>query len=182
VLFVLSWIVSQHKDVFTENYSYRQTGQEASFVTPIFELGGHTSDVDLTINTGLDNDWAYFNLALINEQTGEAYDFGREVSYYHGYDSDGSWSEGGRKDTATLGSIPPGHYYLRVEPEMDPGHGVNYTLSIERDVPMFSWLWLALAALIVPPFFLSARGWAFEYKRWQESDFPIVTQTGGDDD
>ncbi len=182
VLFVLSWIVSQHKDVFQENYSYRQTGQEASFVTPIFELGGHTSDVDLTINTGLDNDWAYFNLALINEQTGEAYDFGREVSYYHGYDSDGSWSEGGRKDTATLGSIPPGRYYLRVEPEMDPGHGVNYTLSIERDVPMFTWLWLALAALVVPPFFLTARGWAFEYKRWQESDFPIVTQSGGDDD
>lgn len=184
LLFVVLTIMAQRKEVLHDDYTYRQTGQEASFVTPVFALGGHTSDVDININTSLDNDWAYFNLALINEQTGAAYDFGREVSYYYGSDSDGSWSEGERTNTATLGSIPPGNYYLRVEPEMDPSHSVNYTLSIERDVPIFSWFWVAAIALILPPAFLSARGWGFEYKRWQDSDYPIVTQssTGGDDD
>ena len=176
LLFIVMSMLAQRKEVLHENYTYRQTGQEASFVTPVFELGGHTSDVDININTSLDGDWAYFNLALINEQTGEAYDFGREVSYYHGYDSDGSWSEGSTHDSATLGSIPPGNYYLRVEPEMDAGHSVAYTLSIERDVPLFSWFWVTAIALIVPPLFLSARGWGFEYKRWQDSDYPIVTQ------
>ena len=37
-----------------------------------------------TINTNLINNWAYFNLTLINETTGDAFDFGREVSYYAG--------------------------------------------------------------------------------------------------
>ena len=50
----------------------------------------------MTINTDLNNDWAYLSLALINEDTGVAYDFGKEISYYYGRDSDGSWSEGGR--------------------------------------------------------------------------------------
>ena len=184
LLFLLLSMMAQRKNAFSESYSYRQTGQEASFVTPIFELGGHTSNVDIKLNTSLDNDWAYFNFALINEETGEAYDFGREVSYYYGADSDGSWSEGKRSDEATLGSIPPGKYYLRVEPEMDAGHAVAYTLSVERDVPLFSWFWLAALALIVPPAIFSTRGWSFEFKRWQDSDYPIVTQSsaGGDDD
>jgi hypothetical protein len=175
--------MAARKIVFENTFYHHQTGQEASFVTPIFDLPGHTSDVDIKIDTDLDNNWAYFNFALINEQTGEAYDFGREVSYYHGYDSDGSWTEGNRNDEATLGSIPPGRYYFRVEPEMDGGSGVGYSIVVRRDVPSFSWFWLAAIALIVPPAFLSARGWSFEYKRWQDSDFPLVTQTkSGDDD
>lgn len=185
LLFILLSAMAQRKQAFSDSYNYRQSSQEASFVTPVFELGGHTSNVDITLNTSLENDWAYFNFALINEETGEAYDFGREVSYYYGTDSDGSWSEGKRDDEATLGSIPPGKYYLRVEPEMDAGHAVSYTLSVERDVPMFSWFWVAALALLLPPAFFSARGWSFEYKRWQESDFPIVTSqssSSGDDD
>jgi hypothetical protein len=183
LLFILLSMMASRKIVFENTFYHHQTGQESSFVTPIFDLPGHTSDVDINIDTDLDNNWAYFNFALINEQTGEAYDFGREVSYYHGTDSDGSWTEGNRNDEATLGSIPPGRYYLRVEPEMDSGSGVGYSIVVRRDVPSFSWFWLAAIALIVPPAFLSARGWSFEYKRWQDSDYPIVTQTSsGDDD
>jgi hypothetical protein len=183
VLFFLLAAMAQRKQVFTDSYSYRQTGQEASFVTPVFDLPGHMSNVDIELNTNLDNNWAYFNFALINEETGEAYDFGREVSYYYGTDSDGSWSEGGRTDEATIGSIPPGKYYLRIEPEMDAGRSVAYTVRVVRDVPRFSWFWLTALALLIPPALFSTRGWSFEYKRWQESDYPIVTTTSsGDDD
>ena len=38
-------------------------------------------------------------LALINDDTGVAYDFGKEVSYYFGRDSDGSWTEGADRQT-----------------------------------------------------------------------------------
>jgi hypothetical protein len=51
---------------------------------------------------------------LINDQTGQTFDFGREVSYYH--DSDGS--EGSRNNSVIVPSVPSGQYYLRVEPEM----------------------------------------------------------------
>jgi hypothetical protein len=143
-------------------------------VTPVFELPGHTSNVELKINTDLDNNWAYFNFALINEQTGEAYDFGREVSYYYGRDSDGSWSEGGRTDTAAIPTVPPGHYYLRVEPEMSPNSiPVHYSLTVTRDVPSMSFFFIAALLLLIPPAFLTARAYRFEYQRWQESDYAI---------
>ena len=93
---------------------------EASFVTPEFELKGRPAAVELAINTDLANDWAYFNFGLINQDTGSAYDFGKEVSYYAGRDSDGAWSEGDRSSKVVIPTVPPGrHYYLRVEPEME---------------------------------------------------------------
>src|SRR6266576_632867 len=113
-------VSAQNKQMFTGSYKYdsRQHG-EASFVTNDFELGGHTSNVEVETSTDLDNHWIYLNYALINEDTGQAFDFGREVSYYHGYDSDGSWSEGGPNDKVAVPSVPAGRYYLRVEPESD---------------------------------------------------------------
>ena len=70
---------------------------EASFVTDVFNLDGRTSNVEVTTSADVNNYWIYLNYALINQDTGQAWDFGREVSYYHGYDSDGSWTEGSRK-------------------------------------------------------------------------------------
>jgi len=47
------------------------------------------------------------NYALINQDSGQAWDFGREVSYYHGYDSDGSWHEGKQADEVVIPERPP---------------------------------------------------------------------------
>ena len=62
----------------------------------------------MALDTNLDQDWAYFNLALINDTTGDAYDFGREVSYYH--DSDGS--EGSPKSSILIPAVAPGTYQV----------------------------------------------------------------------
>ena len=92
---------------------------ESSFVTPIFEIGPRPSNVEVSITTNARNNWIYFDLALINADTGDAYDFGREVSYYSGTDSDGNWTEGSDRDDAVLPTTAPGRYYLRVEPETE---------------------------------------------------------------
>ena len=92
-------MAARNEQVFTGYYKYNSNQRgEASFVTDVFEVKGHTSNVQLTTSTDLNNRWIYLNYALINEDTGQAFDFGREVSYYHGYDSDGSWSEGSAND------------------------------------------------------------------------------------
>ena len=68
--------------MFTGYYKYDSNHRgEASFVTDDFELKGHTSNVELKTSTDLNNRWIYLNYALINEATGQAFDFGREVSY-----------------------------------------------------------------------------------------------------
>lgn len=172
-LSALFYATARNEQVFEQAYSF-DTGRrgEASFVTSPFELKGRTSDVELTTNAHLDNNWIYLNYALIDQDTGRAFDFGREVSYYHGYDQDGSWSEGSRKDTVTIPSVPPGRYYLRVEPESDYRRGtIYYTISIRRDVPQASFFGLGALALLVPAGLMTWRSLNFEHLRWAESSF-----------
>jgi len=125
------------------------------------------------------NHWIYLNYALINQDTGQAWDFGREVSYYHGYDSDGSWSEGKQTDTVVVPSVPPGHYFLRIEPEVDPSlPRIPYSVEVRRDVPVFGIYGIAFLALLVPALVISWRAYTFERSRWSESDHPPMQISG----
>jgi hypothetical protein len=120
VVAIMFGALSRGDMVFDEHYHYSPADRgEPSFVTKEFDVEGRTSNVEVTIRTNLINNWAYFNLALINETTGDAFDFGREVSYYAGNDSDGAWSEGNQESVAVIPRVPAGRYYLRVEPEME---------------------------------------------------------------
>ncbi len=80
-------------------------------------------------------------LALINSQTDQAFDFGREVSYY----DEGGETEGSRSDHVLIPSVAAGGTYLRVEPEGDTKSSatVHYDLTIRRDVPNYAFFVLA---------------------------------------
>jgi len=175
-------MAARNEEVFTGYYKYNSNQRgESSFVTEDFEVKGHTSNVQLTTTTDLNNRWIYLNYALINVDTGKAFDFGREVSYYHGYDSDGSWSEGSANDTVAVPMVPPGRYYLRVEPEGDPGYGMTYyTIRVKRDVPQYSFYAIALGALLLPAILLTWRSLSFEHLRWSESDHPPIKLGDGE--
>ncbi len=173
VLMAVVAILEARDRVFERSYRFTPgSAGEPSFVTDVFELKGRPSAVKVAVQTDLQNNWAYFHFALINADTGEAYDFGREVSYYFGRDSDGNWTEGGQNDSATLPSVPAGRYYLRVEPEMDANaRTVDYTLTVTRDVPVLAFFWLALPLILLPPAVRTLRSLSFEHQRWQESDY-----------
>lgn len=184
VLMLLCLLFMQNRVVFDQEYVY-VAGRpgEASFVTPTFELGGRRTNVEVETRTSLDNQWIYISYALINDETGEAWDFGREISYYHGQDSDGSWSEGSRNDSATLSSIPSGRYYLRIEPESAPESGprpspIRYRVIVRRDVTGYWMFIVGFVLLLIPPVLVTIRRFKFEAARWAESDYP----PGGDDD
>jgi hypothetical protein len=167
-------------EVFRQEYSanYDAGGPPASFVTDPFELKGRTSNVELSIFTDLNNNWIFYDLALINDQTGQAFDFGREVSYYT--DSDGN--EGSRNDNVVIPSVPSGRYYLRVEPEINRGNlsPVRYRIVLKRDVPNQSFFWVAALLLLIPPILITVRAASFEAARWRESDYAPSTTGGGD--
>jgi hypothetical protein len=193
LLAILFSMFSKNNVVFQQSYQFRTgDGHEPSFVTPVFELKGRTAAIEVAIHANVANNWAYFNLALINEDNGDAFDFGREVSYYSGSDSDGPWSEGGQDSDAYVPSVPPGHYYLRVEPEMDTATGayvrtggkivrqnsMSYSITVKHDVPNYFWFWITALLLMIPPIFHTIRARSFEMKRWMQSDYPPV-QSGG---
>jgi hypothetical protein len=177
-------IFSKRESVLAETHRFSSNDTESSYVTRPFQLTGRTTTVELAVDTDLSNNWAYFNFALINQDTGVAYDFGREVSFYSGSDGDGSWTEGGRTATVLLGSIPPGNYYLRVEPEMEDArtNAITYNLRLRHDVPYFAWFLIAGLLLFVPPLWTTIRSAAFEGQRWKESDYAPTTSSSDDDD
>lgn len=176
-------VASAQRTVFQGSYSYAPwLTTQASFVTPDFELTGRTSNVQLNVSTDLNNNWTYFSFALINEDTGQDFDFGREVSYYR--DSDGA--EGSPNNSVIIPRVPAGKYYLRVEPEMDSKstRSVRYEITLRRDVPNYTFFWLAALLLIIPPIVITVRSAGFEGARWRESDYaPSMSsvRSGGDD-
>jgi hypothetical protein len=162
--------VAQNKRVQDANFVFVPHLGNNAHVTPVFNLDGRDSNVVIRSKAGVGNSWVFLNMALVNEDTGTAYDFGREISYYYGSDSDGSWSEGSQSDEMVLPSVPAGHYYLRVEPEGDVR--TDYSISVYRDVPQLTPFLLALGLLLIFPGFISWRSYAFERARWAEGDHP----------
>jgi len=184
-LVFLFMVLSPGRVAFSDHYAYSaRLKNDSAFVTPTFQLDGRNANVELSIHTDLDNNWAYFSFALINDQTGQTFDFAREVSYYH--DSDGN--EGSRSNSVIVPSVPSGQYYLRVEPEMDPGAPfVRYDLEVKRNVPNYGFFGLAALLLFIPPVITTFRKGGFEAARWRESDYaPSLSKSsdsgGGDDD
>jgi len=185
---LLARVFMFNREVFQQDYTYFPGDRgEASFVTPIFDVPGRTSNVEVKVTTNVENAWIFFNLALINDDTGEARDWGREISYYRGRDSDGNWSEGSTSDSTILPSVPAGRYYLRVEPEWSPdgsttmqvAKNIQYSLMVRRDVTILWPYLVAVPLLLLPALFRTIQYWGFEQKRWQESDY---SGGGGEDD
>ena len=111
---------------------------------------------------------------MINDNTGVAYDLGKEVSHYFGNDGGEFWTEGGQTNRARFPNVSPGRYYLRVEPEMDNDgrrHSVNYSLTVKSGVPSFTWFLVPLFLLPIPAIVFSLRSFSFENQRWAESDY-----------
>jgi hypothetical protein len=173
---------ARRQTVFQDNFLFQPGAPgEKSFVTRVFDVPGNNGNLKVDLDTDLNNGWAYFAMALINDETGQAYDFGREVSYYYGVDEGESWSEGDKHDDTVLPGIPGGRYYLRVEPEAAPegaaapsAYGVprsiRYQIKLTRDVPYYFRYFLGVILLFLPVLFFGGKGPGFERQRWAESD------------
>jgi hypothetical protein len=72
-----------------------------------------------------------------------------------------------------------------VEPENDGTSGsrapISYTLVVRRDVPTWSWYWIAALLLAIPPSYTTFRSLSFETARWRESDW-VPKRSATEDD
>lgn len=173
---ILAQMLMSETEAFSRDYEYQPGAANlVSFVTPVFDLKGRTSNVEIRTLTNLTNQWIYLNYTLVNDSTGKAYDLGRMMSYYG--------SEGSRSDSALIPRVPSGRYYLRVEPEWQPDPGtsigamtqlppkVTYRIRVIRDVPVHWPAFIFVILLIMPPVWRSIQAGMFEAKRWSESDY-----------
>ena len=150
---------------------------------------------------GLDNMWVDLDYSLVERQSQQSYDAYGTAEYYHGRDSDGSWSEGNAEPTTGLAAIPRGTYDLVVEASahrwVDPkaqassytsifGTGsvvpedtsatLPVTITVDRGGGFAGPFWLALIAILVWPLIAWSRHKTFEARR------NAVAGSGDDDD
>jgi hypothetical protein len=176
ILAALLWIAhlvsARGKQSFAGNFAFdSRTASEATLVTPVFELDGRPTAVEIETTTNLDNQWLFVGYALVNDETGQAFEVGRDVSYYHGVEDGESWTEGSPRDTVDLPGVPPGRYFLRIETEGDrAAQPIRYRVRVLRDVSTSLWFLVALGLILVPPILTTRRAFTFERQRWQESD------------
>lgn len=147
------------------------------FVTEPFTVSGRASAMKVELRTDVNNSWAAFDLALVDERSGTSRELSEDVGYYHGVEGGESWSEGSRSTSARLGGVPGGTYRLVVAPQ---GEGAfTYDVKVTRDPPSGFLFLAALFLLVLPPLYVSLMSASFEHQRWMESDYPPAT---GDDD
>jgi hypothetical protein len=185
VIGLLRLITASRETVFTTSTFFKpgQPAESLAYVTPTFTVKGRTANLEVRTDAQVDNGWAFFDYALVNEATGTTYEFGREVSYYYGRDSDGNWSEGSRTDRAVLPSVPPGPYFLRVQPEAQvPTPFLEYKIAVRHDVPVLTPYLICLVLLAFPPIAVALRAWGMESARWKESDYAPESSDDDDDD
>jgi hypothetical protein len=186
VLALLVWLAgifgASEKQAFTQALVFDPRSPDAPFVTQPFVLDGRASPVRIDTASDADNEWMFLGYSLINDQTGDTYDVGREVSFYHGVDEGEAWTEGDRADSVTLPAVPPGRYFLRIEPEGEAaGRPIRYRVTVMRDVAIRIWFVVAAVLILIPPILTSWRGASFERRRWAEAG-GTSSDGGGDGD
>jgi len=177
-------LISTEKLLLRQDFTFEPRSSE-EVQTREFEVAGKQRKIAVRQSTSLDNNWLGVDLLLVNKTTGMAWPAARELSYYWGYD-DGSWTEGSRNDEVVFLNIPPGTYYLTLDPDMAPDKYVAVRDQVEVVTPRTGWSNFILVALflLVFPVFATLRRSAFETRRWSESDHAPVSSddSDGDDD
>jgi uncharacterized Zn-finger protein len=128
-------------------------------------------NVRAELQSEVSNSWLGVQGDLVNETTGETISFYEEVSYYAGSDSDGSWSEGDRKEEEFLSAVDPGRYVLRTTAMFDgTSAGRSYRVTLVSDTPRGSWFCCSFILLFIAPLLAFFRSSSFESARWAESN------------
>jgi hypothetical protein len=152
------------------------------FFTPSFELAAR-NNLAVTLSRPRQNDWAYVNVDLVHEPTGEIRTYGSELSYYSGVDGGERWSEGDSSDRHVFAAGRGGTHLLRLEVQTSGVAMLPLTVTVAENVFVGGQLGWVLVLLVIPGALLGAIHYAFERERWAESDFaPGHYSSGSDDD
>lgn len=170
-------MVSSERLLLRQDFSF-EPGLASEVQSREFTLAAQQRKIAVRQATSLDNNWLGVDLLLVNKSTGQVWSAAREISYYWGYD-DGRWTEGSRDDEVVFRNVPPGSYYLTLDPEMPPNAVVVHD-RLEVVAPRAGWsnFVIVLIFLAAFPVFAALRTAAFETRRWAESDH---APEGGDD-
>ncbi len=165
--------------VLTINETHMFTDRSRDFTSDPFEIPSKTN-IEVASYAPVDNDWAEYGFSLVKQAgsgedtSAETHNMRQAIEYWHGYDSDGYWSEGGQWSTEYFSAVPAGTY--RVVYDVDSGlfdKGLPMTMDVRltRGTTPWSNFFITLALLAIWPAFEWMQRSSFERTRWSNSDF-----------
>ena len=187
IIQIISYGAAKNTPVFSQQLDFTPYNNGQEMVADV-DVPYKIANLEFETYAPVDNNWLELDMDLVSTETDKKYEILQGVEYYHGYDSDGSWSEGGQRRSGILSSVPGGHYKLVISPGAGAfanGQSVSAILNIKRDVPIMSNYIYTLMLLLLYPLYLGLRSYSFEKRRWSTSDYaPQMYQssTGDDDD
>lgn len=134
-------------------------------ISPSFEITDDKAFLSFTVAAPVKNNWVEIDATLVNELTGKSEYFSNGVEYYSGYDSDGFWSEGSDRDTATFSALPKGQYHLVLNATTGNQSGIPVRYSFHQGGISAGNYFFALFLMILPTLCGLGYYYYFEYHR-----------------
>ncbi|MBR2980283.1 MAG: DUF4178 domain-containing protein [Myxococcaceae bacterium] len=149
-----------------------------------FEIEHRWRNLELAIDSNVDQSWALVSAWLVNQTTQQRVFVGQlESSRYYGVEGGEHWTEGSRKASTYRSSVEPGRYVLSVESAWAPGKAAPVIdVKLTQGVPRLLHFFLVVLVLLAFPAFCVYRNARFETERWRESDFNPFGGSDDDDD
>jgi len=182
----LSFITSgSTKEVFSQRVTFEplpnEDGTQVFFSEP-FQLSGHRN-IRITGESPVQNTWVYLEGDLISDDTGLVQSFPVDISYYQGVEDGEAWTEGAQKNSTDTSSLPAGKYVLRLEAQWERWQQpASVSVRIEQNVSNGFNFVLMLIGLSIVPVIMAIYHFTFEKRRWSESMFTPISDSGDDDD
>jgi hypothetical protein len=165
-LHLVFYYAAEENVVFAETYFVSDSTARKEIYTKPFTLSEGSKNLEIKINTNVDNTWLYTGITLVNEANGDTYDLDIEAEYYHGYEDGSSWSEGSSWNSKVFSQVPGGKYYLIIYPDRQMSFAPSrLEITATRDVVITSNMLVSLGILLIFPAIYFLRKQSFESKR-----------------
>ena len=168
-------LLSQNIQVEADTTASAPPGTGRVLVSPSLTLD-HQAALEVDLTTALSNQWLELPVSLVNEQTGQGFEFTKNIEFYSGVEGGESWTEGSRNADAVLSRVPAGRYHLNFYPFTEAGPAApGIDVRVTADPPLWSNFFIVLLLLLIYPTWQFFRRANHENQRWSASDYNPYT-------
>lgn len=171
---VAGLFMSHSQTLYSNSYMATPGEKGQTVISTSFTAPDDTVNLWVHAYSPVDNNWIELDTSLVDMQTQEDYGPLLSIEYWHGYDSDGSWSEGSHSAGHLASGAGPGNYQFTVSPDagaFERGNPQSFEIEVKNNVPVWSNFWISLALILAWPAFYFVRRRNFEVRRWSNSDY-----------